>query len=149
MSMSMKPDTHSPESPLPRRSAGPYIRPMQGWWKRNPFFIRYMVRELTAVAVWVYALILTVGVFRLGQGESAWNGWVEALQSPLSIALHMVLLVGMLVHTQSWFQIMPKTMAPIVIRGERVSAERIQRTGWSVAAVVCVLALLLASWSQS
>jgi fumarate reductase subunit C len=145
----MKPDTHSPVSPVPRRSAGPYVRPMQGWWKRNPFFIRYMVRELTAVAVWVYALILTAGVFSLGQGEAAWNGWLQALQSPLSVALHGVLLAGMVVHTWSWFEIMPKTMAPIVVGGARVSAQRIQRTGWSVAAVVFVLALLLAFWSQS
>lgn len=136
-------------SPTVRKSAGPYVRPMPGWWKHNPFFIRYMVRELTAVAVWVYALIVTVGVFRLGQGEAAWNGWLQALQSPLSIALHLVLLLGMVLHVHSWFEIMPKTMAPIVIQGERVSAERIQRTGWSVAALVFVAVLLMAVWSQS
>jgi fumarate reductase subunit C len=44
---------------------------------------------------------------------------------------------------------MPKTMAPIVIKGERVSAVRIQRTGWSVAALAFVVTLLLAAWSQA
>jgi fumarate reductase subunit C len=127
----------------------PYVRPMAGWWKGNAFFVRYMVREVTAVAVWIYALILTVGALRLGQGEVAWNGWLEALKSPLSLSLHLVLLVSMVVHTYSWFEIMPKTMAPMVINGERLSAERIQRTGWSVAAVVFVVTLLLAFWSQS
>jgi fumarate reductase subunit C len=127
----------------------PYVRPMAGWWTRNPFFVRYMVREVTAVAVWIYALILTVGVFRLGQGEAAWNGWLDAMKSPLAIFMHLVLLIGMALHTYSWFEIMPKTMAPIVVNGERLSAERIQRTGWSVAAVVFVLTLLLAVWSQS
>jgi fumarate reductase subunit C len=141
----MKPDAN----PVPaRKSAGPYVRPMAGWWSRNPFFVRYMVRELTAVAVWVYALVLTVGVVRLGQGEAAWNAWLQALRSPASIALHLVLLLGMVLHTHSWFEIMPKTMAPMVVKGERVSAERIQRTGWSVAVVVFVLVLLLAVWSQ-
>ena len=127
----------------------PYVRPMQGWWKHNPFFVRYMVREVTAVAVWVYALILTVGVLRLGQGEAAWNGWLLALKSPLSLGLHLVLLISMVVHTQSWFEIMPKTMAPIVVNGERLSAARIQRTGWSVAAVVFVLVMVIAIWSQA
>jgi fumarate reductase subunit C len=127
----------------------PYVRPMPGWWRHNPFFVRYMAREVTSVAVWVYALVLSVGVFRLGQGEVAWNGWLQAMQSPLSIVLHLVLLACMVLHTYSWFEIMPKTMAPMVIDGERVSAQRIQRTGWSVAAIAFVLTLALALWSQS
>jgi fumarate reductase subunit C len=127
----------------------PYVRPMAGWWTRNPFFVRYMVREVTSVGVWAYALVLTMGALRLGQGEAAWNGWLEAMKSPLSLALHLLLLVCMVVHTYSWFEIMPKTMAPMVINGERVSAARIQRTGWSVAAVALVVTLALAVWSQS
>jgi fumarate reductase subunit C len=127
----------------------PYVRPMKGWWKGNAFFVRYMVREATAVAVWVYALVLTMGVLRLGQGEAAWNGWLQALKSPLSLGLHLVLLVCMVVHTYSWFEIMPKTMAPMVINGERLSAERIQRTGWSVAALAFVLVLVIAVWSRA
>jgi fumarate reductase subunit C len=126
----------------------PYVRPMQGWWKRNPFFVRYMAREVTAVGVWIYALILTVGVYRLAQGEVAWNAWLQALRSPASVVLHLVLLLGMVLHAYSWFEIMPKTMAPIVIAGERLSAARIQRTGWTVAAVVTLLVLLLAVWSR-
>ncbi|HSV36634.1 MAG TPA: hypothetical protein VLI46_13815, partial [Ramlibacter sp.] len=39
-----------------RPSAGNgYRRPMQGWWMRDRFFMRYMLREITAVAVLVYA----------------------------------------------------------------------------------------------
>ena len=71
------------------------------------------------------------------------------MKSPLSLSLHLVLFVCMVVHTYSWFEIMPKTMAPMVINGERVSAARIQRTGWSVAAVAFVVTLALAVWSQS
>ena len=127
----------------------PYVRPMAGWWTRNPFFVRYMVREVTAVAVWVYALVLTFGVLRLSQGEAAWNGWLEAMKSPASIVLHLVLLLGMVLHVHSWFEIMPKTMAPIIVGGERVSASRIQRTGWTVAVVVTLLVLALAVGSQS
>jgi fumarate reductase subunit C len=127
----------------------PYVRPMQGWWKHNPFFVRYMVREVTSLAVWIYALILTFGVLRLGQGEAAWNGWLEAMKSPLSLMLHLVLLISMVVHTYSWFEIMPKTMAPIVVNGERLSAARIQRTGWSVAAVAFVLVMVIAFWSRA
>ena len=60
----------------------PYVRPMQGWWRRDPFFVRYMVREATALSSsLVYAIVLLVGVVRLAQGEAAWNGWLAALRS--------------------------------------------------------------------
>ena len=73
---------------------------MQGWWRRDPFFVRYMMREVTAFAVLVYAIMLMVGVVRLAQGEAAWNGWLAALRSPGSILLHLVLLVSFAVHAQ-------------------------------------------------
>ena len=38
----------------------PYVRPMAGWWKRDPFFMRYMARELTA---WMCANFFDVRTF--------------------------------------------------------------------------------------
>ena len=121
-----------------------YVRPMRGWWRRNPFFIRYMVREATAVAVAVYAIVLTTGVVRLAQGEAAWNGWLEALRSPWSLVMHVALLVAMIVHAKSWFEIMPKTMPMILIGGRRLAAATITRTGWGATIVVSVALFALA-----
>ena len=127
-------------------AARAYVRPMRGWWRRNPFFIRYMVREATAVAVAVYAIVLTTGVVRLAQGEAAWNGWLEALRSPWSLLMHLVLLAAMIVHAKSWFEIMPKTMPMIFIGGRRLAAATITRTGWgaTIAVSVALFALALA-----
>ena len=113
----------------------PYVRTMQGWWRRNPFFVRYMVREATAVAVAVYAIVLTVGVVRLAQGEAAWNGWLDALQTPWAILLHLVLLIAMVVHANSWFEIMPKTMPMIFVGGRRLAASTITRSNWLMSCV--------------
>ena len=124
----------------------PYVRPMGGWWRRDPFFVRYMVREATALAVLVYAIVLTVGVVRLAQGEAAWNGWLQALRSPWSLLLHAVLLVSMFVHAKSWFEIMPKTMPMMVIGGRRVSAALITRSGWAATVVASIVLLLIAGW---
>jgi fumarate reductase subunit C len=123
-----------------------YVRPMQGWWKRDPFFVRYMVREVTAVAVAVYALILMWGVVCLAQGEAAWNGWLAAMRSPWSLLLHGVLLYAMFVHAKSWFEIMPKTMPMLFVGGKRVSGPAITRTGWAATALVSVAVLGLACW---
>ena len=121
-----------------------YMRPMDGWWRRDPFFVRYMAREATAVLVVLYALVLLVGVVRLGQGQAAYEGWLQALKSPASIALHLVLLAVFLYHTWSWFNIMPKTMPLILPNGKRLSPAVVTGTGLAAATVVC-LALVIAA----
>lgn len=123
-----------------------YVRPMHGWWRRDPFFVRYMMREATAVAVLAYAIVLTVGVVRLAQGEAAWNGWLQALRSPWSLLMHAVLLVAMFVHAKSWFEIMPKTMPMMVVGGRRVSAATITRSGWAATVVASLVVLIVAWW---
>ena len=124
----------------------PYVRPMGAWWRRDPFFMRYMLREATAVGVAVYAVVLCVGLVRLFQGEAAWNGWLDMMQTPWSMLLHLVLLVAFVIHAHSWFEIMPKTMPMLYLGGERVSAPAIRRTGWIATVVVTLALLALAAW---
>jgi len=119
---------------------------MQGWWRRDPFFVRYMAREATALAVLCYSVILAVGVVRLAQGEAAWNAWLQALRSPFAVLLHVVLLGAMVIHAQSWFEIMPKTMPAMFIRGKRVAQSTIMRVGWAAAGVSTVLLVAIAWW---
>jgi L-lactate utilization protein LutB len=33
----------------------PYVRSMDGWWRKNPFFVEYMIHEGTALFVAAYA----------------------------------------------------------------------------------------------
>jgi fumarate reductase subunit C len=124
----------------------PYVRSMRGWWRRDPFFARYMLREATAVAVLVYAVILTVGVVRLAQGEAAWNGWLAALRSPSAVLLHFVLFAAMVFHALSWFEIMPKTLPAIFIGGRRLSAATITRSGWAATVLASIALCALAWW---
>lgn len=125
---------------------GPYTRPMQGWWRRDRFFIGYMLREATAVAVALYAIVLCVGVVRLAQGAAAWNGWLEALRSPWSLLLHAVLLAAMVFHAYSWFDIMPKTMPMLFFGGRRVAESTISRIGWAAAVLASGALFALARW---
>jgi fumarate reductase subunit C len=97
--------------------------------------------------VLAYAVILMVGTVRLAQGEAAWNGWLQALRSPWSILLHAVLLVAMVVHAQSWFAIMPKTMPMLFVRGQRVEQATITRVGWAATVAASLLLLATAWWT--
>jgi len=92
-----------------RSSARTYVRPMAGWWHRNPFFLRYMVREGSAVVLTAYALMLLAGLACLVQGEAAFETWRALLATPLSIALHALALPLLVYHSITWFLVMPKT----------------------------------------
>jgi fumarate reductase subunit C len=111
---------------------------MRGWWRRDPFFVRYMIREATALVVGLYAIVLLAGALCLAQGEAAWDGWLAVMRSPVSVALHLLLLVGMSYHTYSWFEIMPKTMPPLYWRGKRVAASTITSAGLAAAAAAAL-----------
>jgi len=125
----------------------PYVRSMDGWWRRDRFFLKYMARELTAFFVAAYALVLLAGVIRLSQGRGAFDGWLEGLRSGWSVALHLVLLAVFLFHTYSWFSIMPKTMPPLVVSGHRVPAWAITTAGLACAGLASI-ALFLAFAGQ-
>lgn len=121
----------------------PYIRSMDGWWRRDPFFVRYMIREATAVLVVAYAVVLLLGVIGLAQGGSAYERWLAALRSPWSLAFHVALFAGLAYHTWSWFQIMPKTMPPMSVGGKKLRPVVITATGLVAAALVSVVLFLL------
>ena len=122
----------------------PYRRSMDGWWTRDPWFIRYMIREATAVIVAAYAVVLLVGVVRLAQGEAAFSAYLAALKSPLSVVFHIVLLLGFVYHTWSWFEIMPKTMPAVIIGGKRLPPAVIIGTGLVAAVIATIVVLVIA-----
>jgi len=120
-----------------------YVRPMDGWWRRDPFFLRYMAREATSIFVVVYAMILLAGVIRLSQGEAAFGEWLEGVSSPWSVAFHAFLLAVFAYHTWSWFRIMPKTMPPVAVGGRRLAGSTITALGIAAAAVASVAFYLM------
>lgn len=126
-----------------------YVRPMRAWWKRDPYFVAYMARELTAFAVLAYSIVLAVGLVRLAQGEAAFDRWLAVVRSPVGWVVNAVFLASFVVHSKSWFEIMPKTMPMMFVGGKRVPGSLITRTGF-VLAIVCTIALLaVAKWVLS
>ena len=121
----------------------PYIRPMDNWWMRDPFFVRYMAREFTAVFVAAYAVVLLFGLVRLSQGEAAFNGWLQYLKTPWMLVFHVIVLATFIYHTWSWFNIMPKTMPIMFVGGKRVQPGTITGTGIAAAVVACLAVLLI------
>ena len=122
-----------------RSSVPTYRRPMAGWWRRNAFFTRYMLREASALFVLAYALLWLTGLWRLSQGPAAFAAWLQVLQHPLSLALHGVGLLFVAYHSLTWFQVMPKTMPRLPVSPRTVTAAGL---GAALAASVLVFAWL-------
>jgi succinate dehydrogenase subunit C len=117
-----------------------YRRPMAGWWRRNPYYLWYMLRELSCVLITAYALVLLWGLLRLTQGETAFEDWLENLSRPGAVAFHAVALVLVLYHAWTWFKVMPRTMPFVPVPDRAIVAAGV------LAASACSAALFVAVW---
>ncbi len=96
----------------PYMARKPYLRPVNtaSWWLAQPRYIRYMAREVSCVFIGAYTAVVVAGLLRLSQGAAAWEGFLDALQSPASIVFHLLALAFALYHTTTWFNVTPKAM---------------------------------------
>lgn len=114
------------------------------WWWRHPYYRRYMLREATAVPLFIYALCLLYGVLELGRGEAAFNAWLAFMGSPVMIALQAVSLLAVLWHAWTWFQLLPQILV-IPTRNGSVPGQWL-RLAHLVPAVLCWVLLPLLAW---
>ncbi len=125
-----------------------YTRPMTRWYTRNPVFVWYILRELTAVLLAIYALVLLAGLVALAGGAESYAGWLAFLSSPLSIALHVVVLAAALYNAYSWFKVSPKAMPPVYIGAGKLP-DALIIGGQYAAAIVLSLVILVVAWQVS
>ena len=120
----------------------PFHRPQPPrWWAHKPY-LAYTLRELSGVAVALYGAILLAGLICLWRGPEAYAVYLRILRSDASLVVHLVLLAGMLWHVLTWFQILPKTMPKLIVRGRQVPPRQVTAIALLVA-VVCSAALLV------
>jgi len=68
--------------------------------------MQHMAQELTSVFVAASGLILLFGLRALAAGEMAWLTFLANLNGPLML----LILVGTLYHSVTWFAVTPKAM---------------------------------------
>lgn len=88
-----------------------YIKKMPiFWWTKRASYLRFIIRELTSLAVAYFAIILLLLVMALSQGEEVYHQFNELLKTPIMIVLSMTALVGLLYHSVTWFNLAPKAI---------------------------------------
>jgi fumarate reductase subunit C len=80
------------------------------WWANRWIHIKFIARELTSVCVAVYVIVLLFFVRAILAGQTSFEAFLEILRSPLVIALHILVLGGLVFHSITWFNLAPKAM---------------------------------------
>jgi len=89
------------------------------WWLGKWAYVKFILRELSSVAVaWTVALAL-VQVLALIRGQSAYVRFEQRMSSPWMIAINIIAFAFLLLHTITWFNLAPKAMA-VRVAGRRV-----------------------------
>lgn len=114
------------------------------WWLGKWAYVKFILRELSSVAVaWTVALIL-YQVWELTRGPQAYARFEHRMASPLMIAVNIVAFAFLMFHSITWFNLAPKAMA-VRVGGKRVPAILIsgpQYAAWIVISAIVFFVVL-------
>lgn len=89
------------------------------WWLGRWPYVKFILRELSSVAVaWTVAFTL-LQLRSLSQGEAAYASFTRRASSPIIIALNVIAFAFLLLHSITWFNLAPKAMA-VRVGGKRL-----------------------------
>jgi fumarate reductase subunit C len=89
------------------------------WWLESWAFTKFILRELTSLAV-AYSVVFTlVQIFALSRGPEAYAHFQIAVKNPFLIALTTISFLFAVYHTITWFNLAPRAMT-VRIAGKRV-----------------------------
>jgi succinate dehydrogenase subunit C len=89
------------------------------WWIGQRHYTKFILRELSSVAVALFVIFTLLLIRALKAGPEAYARYMHRLASPLMIAFSFVAFCFVLLHTITWFNLTPRAMA-VRVRGKRV-----------------------------
>ncbi len=88
-----------------------FRRPMPiFWWTRKWVHMKFILRELTSVAVAYSAILLLLIVRALNQGSEHYFEVTAMFKSPVIFILHTVMFLFLIFHSATWFSLAPKAI---------------------------------------
>jgi len=89
------------------------------WWLGKSAYVKFILRELSSVAVaWTVALLL-VQIRAISSGGDAYMRFLHRMSQPWMILINAIAFAFLLLHSITWFNLAPKAMA-VRVRGIRV-----------------------------
>jgi len=89
------------------------------WWAEQWRSFKFILRELSSLAVIYFVALLLWLLWSLGQGPDKYLEFQGWMKDPLVIAFNVIALLFVLYHSITWFNLAPKAM-PIRYGGKRL-----------------------------
>jgi fumarate reductase subunit C len=80
------------------------------WWTRKRSYTVFVLRELSSVFIAWFVVYLILFVYAVGQSEEAYRNFLDWASAPWVIALNVLSLLFVLLHTVTWFSLTPQAM---------------------------------------
>jgi fumarate reductase subunit C len=100
------------------------------------------LRELTAVFIVAYLVIMLIGLARLGDGVEPYEAFQNMARSPIMVILSLIIFVFTLFHSITFINLIPRGMA-LRIGEERVHPAFISGPGYIGLVVVTTIVLIV------
>jgi len=102
------------------------------WWLRSGPYVRFAAREFTSIFAGTASGLLLLFLYALSRGHQEYEGFLRWLELPGVVVLFAVILVALLYHTFTWFQLSTRIL--LIRLGRRVVHPNL------------VMAILFAAW---
>jgi fumarate reductase subunit C len=112
------------------------------WWTRRRTYLVFVLRELSSIFIAWFVVYLLLLVNAVGRGEAAYQDFLDWAASPWVIALNIVALAFVLLHTVTWFVLTPQAME-VRMAGRKVPAFHIIAGQYTGLVVVSLFVLWL------
>jgi fumarate reductase subunit C len=112
------------------------------WWTRKRTYFVFVMRELSSIFIAWFVVFLLLFVRAVGQSEAAYQGFLDWAAAPWVVALNVVALMFVLLHTVTWFSLTPQAME-VRIEGHKVPAFHIIAGQYTGLVVVSLFVLWL------
>jgi len=89
------------------------------WWAEQWRSFKFILRELSSLAVIYFVALLLWLLWSLGQGEASYRNFLACMEWPLMIVFNVIAFLFVLYHTITWFNLAPKAMA-VRVGGKRL-----------------------------
>jgi fumarate reductase subunit C len=94
------------------------------WWLKKRSYFLFVLRELSSIFVAWFAVFLVIMVVAIGRGEASYQNFMNWASSPVVIAINLLALAFLVLHTVTWFALTPQAMVVRGPGGRRVMAMR-------------------------
>ena len=112
------------------------------WWLKRRSYFMIFLRELTAVFIVAYLVIMLIGLARLGDGVEPYEAFQNMARSPIMAILSLIIFLFTLFHSITFINLIPRGMA-LRIGEERVHPAFISGPGYIGLVVVTTIVLIV------